>query len=74
LTSNIVLIDSILDLNVIPQELLKNEDTKVFSFNLEVHRELQSRKIKYEIADNLLNQEARFQLFDKGLKFLSWSS
>ncbi len=57
-----------------PQELLKNEDTKVFSFNLEVHRELQSRKIKHEIADNLLNQEARFQLFDKGLKFLSWSS
>jgi len=72
--TKIVLIGSVSDINIIPGKLLKNEVTKVFSFNLEVHRELQSRKIKHEIADNLLNQEARFQLFDKGLKFLSWSS
>jgi hypothetical protein len=72
--SKIVLIGSVSDLIVIPDELLKNEDMKVFSFNLEVHDELQSRKIKHDIADNLLDQEARLQLFDKGLEFLSWHS
>ena len=71
--TKIILIDNILDLNLIQQEIL-NEDTKVFSFNLKVHRELQYRKIKHEIADDLLNQEERLQLFDKGLEFLSWYS
>ena len=71
--TKIVLISNISDLNLIQQKIL-NEDTKVFSFNLKVHRELQHRKIKHEIADNLLNQEERLQLFDKGLEFLSWYS
>jgi len=45
LTSKIVLIYSVSDLNVISEELLKTKDTKIFSFNLEVHDELESKKI-----------------------------
>lgn len=74
MTSKIVLIENVSDLNIIPAELLKNEDTKVFSFNLEVHNELESKKIEHEIADDLLNQEQRFQIFDKMIEFRSWYS
>ena len=72
--TKIVLIDSILDFNVISQVLLQNKDAKFFSFTLEVHKRLESDKIIHQIADNLLTQEERLQLSDKGVEFLSWYS
>lgn len=72
--TRIILLEDISDLNSIPEELLRNNDVTVFSFNLEVHRELEVRKIKHEIADRLLGKEARLELFDKGLEFLFWQS
>lgn len=74
MTGKIVLVDNVSDLNIISKELLKNNDTKFFSFNLEVHNELESKKIKHEIADDLLTQEQRFQIFDKMVEFQSWYS
>lgn len=74
LGAEIILINSISDLNLIPEELLKKEDVKVFSFNLESHRALANKKIKHEMADNLLSQTERLRLFDTSLKFLSWYS
>ena len=72
--TEIVLIDSILDFNVIPQDLLQNKDVKIFSLSLEAHNRLQSDKITHNIADELLTQEERLKLFDKSLEFLSWQS
>ena len=72
--TKIILLDNILDFNVIPQELLQNKNTKIFSFTLEVHNRLQSDKIVHQIADDLLTQEEQLQLFDKGLEFLSFYS
>ena len=72
--TEIVLIDSILNFNVIPQEILQNKDAKIFSLSLEVHKRLQTDKIIHEIADELLTQEERLKLFDKSLEFLSWQS
>ena len=74
MTSKIILIDNISDLNTISEELLKTKDIKIFSFNLEVHNDLESKKIEHEIADDLLNQEQRFQIFDKMTEFQSWYS
>lgn len=72
--ANIILVDSVSDLNVIPTNLLNNHDTKIFSLNFEVHNNLQSRKILHVMADSLLKQEERLQIFDKGVEFLSWHS
>ena len=72
--TEIVLIDSILDFNIIPQELIQNKNAKIFSFTLEVHKRLESDTIIHQIADDLLTQEEQLQLFDKGVEFLSWYS
>lgn len=72
MVNEIILIGNIQDLEVIPDEFLKNDDRKIFSFSMEVHTDLQSREIKHEMADNLLSQEERFRIFDKMVEFRSW--
>lgn len=74
MASKIILIDNISDLNTMSEELSKTKDIKIFSFNLEVHNDLESKKIEHEIADDLLNQEQRFKIFDKMTEFQSWYS
>ncbi|MEM2160556.1 MAG: hypothetical protein QXN55_06355 [Candidatus Nitrosotenuis sp.] len=72
--STIILIDNISDLTAIPSQLLKDSNVKNFSFSLDAHHELELRKIKHEVADNLLSQEERFKIFDKMIEFRSWYS
>lgn len=72
--TEIILIDSILDLDVIPQKLFQNKNVKIFSLSLEAHDKLQSNKFTHYIADELFTEEERLQLFDKSLEFLSWPS
>ena len=57
-----------------PKDLLQDNDVTIFSFNLEVHMELNNKKIKHEVADNLLTLDERLDLFDKIKKLESWYS
>lgn len=68
----IIFINSISDLNSIPKNLIKNNNMRIFSLNFETHTILQAEKIPHEIADDLLKQEERLQIFDKAVEFLSW--
>lgn len=72
--TEIVLINDISDLNVIPLNLLHNKDSKIISFSLEVHKKLQAENILHDIDDIQLTREERLELFNKSLKFLSWYS
>lgn len=72
--TRIILLEDISDLDSIPDEILRSNNVKVFSFNLKVHLELELHKIKHEMADILLGKESRLELFDKGLEFLFWQS
>ncbi len=72
--TKIILITSISDLNLIPDDLLKSNDTKIFSFNLDVHLELKKQKINHTIADDLLSLDERLKIFDKMAEFRSWYS
>ena len=74
MTSKIILISSISDLNIISQNILEDRNAKIFSFELEIHKKLESKNIVHEIADDLLNQEERLQLFDRMLEFRTWHS
>jgi hypothetical protein len=74
LTSKIILISDITDFDVIPKSIINNDNTKIFSFNLDVHKKLELEKIEHDLADNILNKNERLQIFDKGLEFLSWYS
>ncbi len=72
--TEIVLINDISDLNVIPLNLLHNKDSKIISFSLEVHKKLQAENILHDIDDKQLSRKERLELFDKSLEFLSWYS
>lgn len=74
MTSNIVLIENVSDFSSIPEQIIKNEKFKKFSFNLDVHEFLEAKNIEHEMADNTLNESERFEIFDKMILFRDWHS
>lgn len=72
--TQIILITSISDFEQIPIKLLKSNETKIFSFNLDVHLKLKNQKLKHTIADNLLTLDERLEIFDKMAEYRSWYS
>jgi len=67
----IILLDETYPILENKETLLKNNNTKIFSFNIDVHNQLTKQKIEHEIADNLLVLNERLELFSKSLEFLS---
>ena len=74
MVSKILLIGDVFDVDIIPQNLLHDENMKIFSFDLDTHNKLESEKIPHEMADNLLSRDDRLKLFDVCFDFLSWHS
>ena len=74
MVSKVLLIGNVTDIDVISDEILYDENTKIFSFDLDVHEKLVSKKITHDMADNLLDQEQRMNIFDKLIEFRSWHS
>ena len=74
MTSKIILIGNISDFNVIPKNIIKDENIKKISFDLDIHERLETRKIKHEISEELLDQDERLQIFDKMIKAREWYS
>ena len=69
-----MLLYSILDLETIPKDFLKDKHVKIFSFNLDVHTKLQSLNINHELADDFLSLDERLNIFDQMIKFRLWHS
>ncbi len=74
MTSNIVFISHVTDLDIIPKSILDNSTNKFFSFTSDVHKALDSKKINHDLADDILDKNERLEIFDKCLDFLSWHS
>ena len=74
MVSNIVLIGDVSDVDIIPQNLFEDKNSKIFSFDIDTHQKLESKKIFHEMAENFLNQKERMEIFDKIIKFSSWHS
>lgn len=70
----LILVENIFDVDMISDNDFQNTETKIFSFNLETHQKLKSKKIPHEIADDLLKLDDRLELFDICFKFHSWYS
>jgi|SaaInlStandDraft_6_1057023.scaffolds.fasta_scaffold01894_4 hypothetical protein len=66
----VILIQNISDIKLFPKNILLDKDAKIFSFSTDVHKELSSQKIVHTIADDLIDQDERLDLFDKGFNFL----
>ena len=72
--TQIVFISEISDIEKIPSSILEDPTSKLYSFDIEVHQYFQSKNIKHEIADDLLNHDERIKLFYKLLDFRLWYS
>jgi hypothetical protein len=74
LISNLVFIFDANDLDTIPESILNDSKNKIFSFSSDTHKILSSKKLNYELADNILNKNDRLEIFDKCLDYFSWDS
>jgi len=74
LTSKVVFISDITDLDIIPELILNDPKNKFFSFSFDTDKILSSKKFKHKLADNILNKNDRLEIFDKCLDYLSWNS
>ena len=72
--SNLVFIFDANDLDTIPESILNDSKNKIFSFSSDTHKILSSKKLNYELADNILNKNDRLEIFDKCLDYFSWDS
>ena len=52
--------------------LLDTSNVEIFSFDYESHKYLKKLDIKHKIAEELLNDNERFELFDKVKEFRNW--
>ena len=74
MTSKLVFISDVTDLDIFPKSILNDSTNKFFSFTSDVHKILDSKKINHDLADDVLNKNERLEIFDKCLNYLSWHS
>jgi len=74
LTSKLVFISDVTDIDIIPESILNNSTNKIFSFTLDAHKALDLKKINHDLADDILDKNERLKIFDKCLDFFSWHS
>jgi len=74
LSSQLIFLSDITDFDVIHESILLNSDNKIFSFDLDVHKKLDSKKIIHNLADTILNKHERLKIFDCCIEFLHWHS
>ena len=68
--TKIILIHRISDIKLFPKNIFLDKEAKIFSFSTDVHKELKSQNINHIIADDLIANDERLDLFDKGFDFL----
>lgn len=68
--NQIVLIENIQDLKIIPESILENK--KIITFDLEVNELLKNKKISCQKSDDFISQNERLELFDKMIEWRKW--
>jgi len=68
--NQIVLIENIQDLKIIPESILENK--KIITFDLEVNELLKNKKISCQKSDDFISQNERIELFDKMIEWRKW--
>jgi hypothetical protein len=71
LVNTLVLASSINDLKLL-KDLKKSTETKIYSFNIHVHKSLDREQILHEIAENYLSNADRLKVFDTTVSLYHW--
>ena len=72
MVTNLVLINSKKDFDKIPNEFFNKKNFKIYALNSEAHKVLETNKISHEIADRLISQEERTEIYDYSVKISDW--
>ena len=72
MTKTFVFIDNTSEFYKLPKNLINSSETKIFSFNIIVHKFLEDKKIEHEIAESYLSKEDHFKIFDTAVSFWEW--
>lgn len=72
MADTLIFIESPTDLLKINKNKLKSQNSKVFSFNIYVHKELEKEKITHEIAENYLDENDKIKIFDSTISHYAW--
>ena len=72
MNNEILLIGDITDFDVIPNKIIEDENIKKFTFDFNIHKILKNKNIEHEIADDLLSEDDRLNIFNQMLEFRRW--
>ena len=72
MTKTFVFLDNTSEFYKLPKNLINSSETKIFSFNIIVHKLLEDKKIEHEIAESYLSKEDHFKIFDTTVSFWEW--
>ena len=72
MTKTFVFIDNTNEFYKLSKNLINSSETKIFSFNIIVHKFLEDKKIEHEIAESYLSKEDHFKIFDTAVSFWEW--
>ena len=67
-----IFLDDTSEFYKLPKNLINSSETKIFSFNIIVHKFLEDKKIEHEIAESYLSKEDHFKIFDTTVSFWEW--
>ena len=67
-----IFLDNTNEFYKLPKNLINSSETKIFSFNIIVHKFLEDKKIEHEIAESYLSKEDHFKIFDTAVSFWEW--
>ena len=70
MSNTIILVNDLYDINSIEKQELEN--SKVFSFSIEGHKNLEKQGISHQIAENYLSENERLKVFDIVVSFHEW--
>ena len=72
MVDTLIFIENSTDLDKINKNELISENSKIFSFNIDVHKILEKEKIFHEIAENYLDKDDKLQIFDSTVFYYDW--
>jgi len=72
LVDTLIFIENSTDLDKINKNELISENSKIFSFNIDVHKILEKEKIFHQIAENYLDKDDKLQIFDSTVFYYDW--
>jgi len=72
MTKIFIFLDNTNEFYKLSKNLINSSETKIFSFNIIVHKFLEDKKIEHEIAENYLSKEDHLKIFDTAVSFWEW--